>query len=104
MQEDAYSPSLCTFAGSLVASHAAPAAAAAARNVMALEGKYPDMDPVLKVLKNNEPELSAYLGDPETVCTFFIPSGKVRANMCSVHPGTSTAAVVLCAQNANQQL
>jgi hypothetical protein len=70
---------------------------------MALEGKYPDMDPVLKVLKNNEPELSAYLGDPETVCTLFIPSGKVRANMCSVYPGTSTAAVVVCAQKANQQ-
>jgi hypothetical protein len=44
---------------------------------MALEGKYADMAAPLKLIKNNEDELAAYLGDPNTVCTFFMPNGEV---------------------------
>lgn len=50
----------------------------AAANVMALEGKYPDMDAAIKLVKNNEADLAAYLRDPETECTFFMPTSQVR--------------------------
>jgi hypothetical protein len=36
------------------------------------------MEAPLKLIKNNEDELAAYLGDPDTVCTFFMPNGEVR--------------------------
>ena len=46
---------------------------------MALEGKFPDMDAAIKLVKNNEPDLAAYLRDPDSVCTFFVPTGQVRS-------------------------
>lgn len=52
---------------------------AAPATVLDLEGQYPDMDAALKLVKNNERDLAAYLNDTNTVCTFFIPTSEVRA-------------------------
>lgn len=44
---------------------------------MALENTYTDMAAAIKLIRNNEPELAAYLADPQTTCTFFMPTAQV---------------------------
>lgn len=53
---------------------AAPAAPTAA-NVMAIS--QPDIKMAIRAVKNNDPDLAAYLADPTSVCTFFAPTDKV---------------------------
>lgn len=53
---------------------------AAAKNAMALETVYPDMSTALKAIRNNEKELAAYLSDPDTVCTLFVPTNQVSCS------------------------
>jgi hypothetical protein len=72
-------------ASSTAAAKAAPAkagkaaAAAAAATAMDLADQYPELDSGLKLIKNNEPQLAAYLSDPDVECTFFAPTNQVRA-------------------------
>lgn len=64
----------------IIISTAAPAArapASLAANVMALEGTYPELDAPLKVVRTNEPDLAEYLSNPDSFCTFFIPTAQV---------------------------
>jgi hypothetical protein len=44
---------------------------------MALEGTYPELDAPLKVVRTNEPDLAEYLSNPDSICTFFIPTAQV---------------------------
>lgn len=46
---------------------------------MDLADVYPELDSGLKLIKNNEPQLAAYLSDPDVECTFFAPTNQVRA-------------------------
>lgn len=46
---------------------------------MDLAEAYPELDSGLKLIKNNEPALAAYLSDPDVECTFFAPTNQVRA-------------------------
>lgn len=47
---------------------------------MALENTYTDMAAAIKLIRNNEPELAAYLADPQTTCTFFMPTAEVSSS------------------------
>lgn len=57
----------------------AAAKAKAAATALDLADQYPELDTGIKLIKNNEPDLAAYLSDPDTECTFFAPTNQVRA-------------------------
>jgi hypothetical protein len=44
---------------------------------MELDKTYPDMSTGIKAIRNNNADLAAYLSDPDSVCTLFVPTNKV---------------------------
>lgn len=72
---------MCTATGCLLLLSICQAAAAPASNVMALEKAYPaQMGTALKAIRNNEKDLAAYLEDPDTVCTVFVPTNQAMSD------------------------
>lgn len=67
-----------SLAGCVLLGACQAAAPPAAKNAMELESVYPDMSTGLKAIKNNNKDLAAYLSDPDSVCTLFVPTNKVR--------------------------
>jgi hypothetical protein len=66
-----------------VAAEDAWAAATEAGVILYVQGKYPDMDTALKLMKNNFFDLAAYLNDTNAVCTVFLPTNKVRCKVAA---------------------
>lgn len=61
----------------LAAVQAAPAPLA---NPMQLATADPDTSVAIRAIKNNDADLAAYLSDPESVCTFFVPTNQAMAD------------------------
>lgn len=77
----------CLLAGALLLSPAGvlaqhsvvggkPAATGKAANVMALEEKNTDMSTAIRLVKNGDKDLAAYLSDPDNECTVFLPTSQ----------------------------
>lgn len=68
---------------SVVGGKPAATGKAAAAHVMALEEKYADMGTAIKLVKNGDKDLSAYLSDPDNECTVFLPTSQAGCS-CSM--------------------
>lgn len=81
------------FTGCLLVAISQAAPPGAAPNVMALQD--PDISMSLRAVKHNDPGLSAYLSDPKSVCTFFVPDNKVHTSCLRGCQAVASAVVAL---------